>query len=101
MKKFDDSKVEKLLKSFDKYNNDTDPATEAKIVVACLKTWQNHSEANRPDLTFFTKNYKGNYDAFEKAMLNSIFISKENFEKFVNKPARGRKSLLRGTAWRQ
>ena len=87
VKKFDDSKVEKLLKSFDKYNNDTDPATEAKIVVACLKTWQSHSEANRPDLTFFTKNYKGNYDAFEKAMLNSIFISKDNFEKFVKKPS--------------
>jgi len=87
VKKFEDSKIEKLLKAFDKYNNDTDPATEAKIVVACLKTWQSHPEANRPDLTFFTKNYKGNYDAFEKAMLNSIFVSKENFEKFVNKPS--------------
>ena len=86
-KKFDSEKVERLLKAFDKYNNDTDPATEAKIVVAALKTWNKHSEANRPDLTFFTKNFKGNYDAFEKALLNSIFISKDNFEKFVNAPS--------------
>ena len=86
-KKFDSEKVERLLKAFDKYNNDTDPATEAKIVVAALKTWNKHSEANRPDLAFFTKNFKGNYDAFEKALLNSIFISKDNFEKFVNAPS--------------
>ncbi len=86
-KKFDDSKVEKLLKSFDNYNNDTDPATEAKIVVASLKTWAKHDEHNRPDLTFFAKTYKNNYDAFEKAMLKSIFISKENFEKFVKAPS--------------
>ncbi len=86
-KKFDSEKIERLLKAFDKYNNDTDPATEAKIVVAALKTWNKHSEANRPDLTFFTKNFKGNYDAFEKALLNSIFISKDNFEKFVNAPS--------------
>ena len=86
-KKFDSEKVERLLKAFDKYNNDTDPVTEAKIVVAALKTWDKHSEANRPDLTFFAKNFKGNYDAFEKALLNSIFISKDNFEKFVNAPS--------------
>ncbi|MBP5205242.1 MAG: S46 family peptidase, partial [Bacteroidales bacterium] len=86
-KKFDDNKVEKLLKSFDNYNNDTDPATEAKIVVASLKTWAKHDEHNRPDLTFFAKTYKNNYDAFEKAMLKSIFISKENFEKFVKAPS--------------
>ena len=86
-KKFESDKVEKLLKAFDKYNDDTDPATEAKIIVAALQTWNKHTEANRPDLTFFTKNYKGNYDAFEKALLKSIFISKENFEKFVNAPS--------------
>ena len=86
-KKFDSEKVERLLKAFDKYNNDTDPATEAKIIVAALKTWNKHSEANRPDLTFFAKNFKGNYDAFEKALMNSIFISKDNFEKFVNAPS--------------
>lgn len=86
-KKFDDKTVEKLLKAFDNYNNDTDPATEAKIIVASLKTWNKHSEANRPDLTFFTKNFKGNYETFEKALLNSIFISRDNFEKFVKAPS--------------
>ncbi|MDY6347265.1 MAG: S46 family peptidase [Bacteroidales bacterium] len=86
-KKFDDKKVEKLLNSFDNYNSDTDPATEAKIIVASLKTWNKHSVANRPDLTFFTKNYKGDYAAFEKALRNSIFISKENFRNFVNSPS--------------
>ena len=86
-KKYDSEKVERLLKAFDKYNNDTDPATEAKIIVAALKTWNKHSEANRPDLTFFTKKYKGNYAAFEKALQNSIFISRDNFEKFVNAPS--------------
>ena len=86
-KKYEDSKVERLLKAFDNYNNDTDPATEAKIIVAAMKTWNKHSEANRPDLTFFTKNFKGNYAAFEKALQNSIFISKDNFEKFVKAPS--------------
>ena len=86
-KKFGDSKVEKLLKSFDNFNNDTDPATEAKIIVAALSTWKNFPEANRPDLSFFTKNYKGNNDAFEKALLKSIFISKDNFEQFLRKPS--------------
>lgn len=86
-KKYESDKIERLLKAFDKYNNDTDPATEAKIIVAALKTWNKHSEANRPDLTFFTKNFKGNYAAFEKALQNSIFISKDNFEKFVNAPS--------------
>ncbi len=86
-KGYDDSKAEKLLKTFAAQNDDTDPATEAKIIVASLKTWEKYAESNRPDLTFFTKNYKGNYDAYEKALLNSIFISKENFEKFVKKPS--------------
>jgi hypothetical protein len=86
-KGYDDSKIEKLLKSFDAQNEDTDPATEAKIIVASLKTWEKCAENNRPDLTFFTKNYKGNYDAYEKALLNSIFISKDNFEKFLKKPS--------------
>ena len=52
-----------------------------------MKTWNKHSEANRPDMTFFTKNFKGSYVAFEKALQNSIFISKDNFEKFVNAPS--------------
>jgi hypothetical protein len=86
-KKYDDSKIEKMLKTFDSQNDDTDPATEAKIIVASLKTWEKYSENYRPDLTFFTKNYKGNYDAFEKALRNSIFISKENFEKFLKAPS--------------
>ncbi|MBP5206521.1 MAG: S46 family peptidase, partial [Bacteroidales bacterium] len=86
-KGFDESKVEKMLKGFDTQNEDTDPATEAKIIVASLKTWEKYPESYRPDLTFFTKNYKGNYDAFEKALRNSIFISRENFEKFLQKPS--------------
>ena len=86
-KGFDDSKVERLLKMFDNYNNDTDPATEAKIIVAALKTWEKYDESNRPNLEFFTKNFKGNYAAFEKALGNSIFISKDNFEKFVKSPS--------------
>ncbi|MBO7630440.1 MAG: S46 family peptidase, partial [Bacteroidales bacterium] len=86
-KGFDESKVEKMLKGFDTQNEDTDPATEAKIIVASLKTWEKYPESYRPDLTFFAKNYKGNYDAFEKALRNSIFISRENFEKFLQKPS--------------
>ena len=86
-KGFDESKVEKMLKSFDAQNEDTDPATEAKIIVASLKTWEKYPESYRPDLTFFAKNYKGNYAAFEKALNNSIFISRENFEKFLQKPS--------------
>jgi hypothetical protein len=86
-KGYDASKVEKMLKTFDTQNDDTDPATEAKIIVASLKTWEKYPENYRPDLTFFTKNFKGNYDAFEKALLNSIFISRDNFEKFLQKPS--------------
>ena len=86
-KGYDQSKVEKLLKTFGAQNEDTDPATEAKIIVASLKTWDKYAENNRPDLTFFTKNYKGNYDVYEKALRNSIFISKENFENFLKKPS--------------
>ena len=86
-KGFDDGKKEKLLKTFDAQNEDTDPATEAKIIVASLKTWEKYPESYRPDLTFFTKNYNGNYDAFEKALRNSIFISRENLEKFLQKPS--------------
>ncbi|MBR4787244.1 MAG: S46 family peptidase [Bacteroidales bacterium] len=86
-KGFDDSKVERFLKMFDNYNDDTDPATEAKIIVAALKTWEKYDENNRPNLEFFTKNFKGNYAAFEKALGNSIFISKDNFEKFVKSPS--------------
>lgn len=86
-KAYDDAKVKKLLASFDNYNNDTDPATEAKIIVASLKTWNKQNLANRPDLTFFTKNFKGDYANFENALQKSIFISKDNFEKFVNAPS--------------
>lgn len=97
-KKFDEAKVNKLLEMFDKYNNDTDPATEAKVIVASLKTWEKYGEANCPDLTFFKKNYKGNYDVFEKALLKSHFITKENFAKFLKSPSE--KALESDAAYR-
>jgi len=87
-KGYSEAKLKALKASYDKYCEDKDPQTEAKIIMSTLKIWNNLPESYRPDIKgMLAKSYKGSEANFEKALQNSIFISKENFEKFLNKPS--------------
>ena len=87
-KAFDANVIEKLSAAYKSGCDDKDMNTEIKIIMATLKIWNNVSESKRPDLnTMFAKYFKGSKENFEKALANSIFISQENFDNFLNHPS--------------
>ncbi len=86
-KGFTPEKIETLMKTYEKNLGNKDKATEIDIIMATLKTWERLPVDKRPDIDgFLAKNFKGSKENFKNALANSIFISKENFEKFVKKP---------------
>ncbi len=87
-KSFSDQKIQKLLAAYENVNSDKDIATEIKIIMATMKIWNNIPESYRPDLNgMLAQHFKGSEANFEKALSNSIFISKENLENFLKKPS--------------
>ena len=86
-KGFTPEKIETLMKTYEKNLGNKDKATEIDIIMATLKTWERLPVDKRPDIDgFLNKSFKGSKENFKNALANSIFISKENFEKFVKKP---------------
>lgn len=77
--------------AFEKWNNkDYDSALDRKIAKALIRYYKEQIPADaRP--SFFRvidKEYKGNEDAYVEAIfVNSIYGSKENFDKFASKPS--------------
>ncbi|MCQ2270225.1 MAG: S46 family peptidase [Bacteroidales bacterium] len=87
-KAFTEEKITKILETYEKAINDKDVNTEIKIILATLKAWNNVPAEKRPDMqTIINKYYKGNQEVFEAAIANSIFISKDNLEKYLRKPS--------------
>ena len=86
-KGFSPEKIEALLKVYDKNMDNKDIPTEIDVIMATLKTWERLPADKQPDIQgFLTSGFKGSKDNFKNALSNSIFISKENFEKYINKP---------------
>ncbi len=92
-KSFEASKIEKILAVYDKYNADKDLNTELDVIMASMDIWKNVPESYRPDFSGLLGSVKGNKAALREAMSKSIFISKENLEKFLKKPSN--KALLK------
>ena len=87
-KAYKDVKIDQLKKGYKGYWDDKDPQTEAKIIMATMDAFHGVPESYRPEVTaMLNKYYKGSRDNFEKALANSIFISPENFEAFLQKPS--------------
>ncbi len=86
--KYSQEKIDKLLSEYRKLMENTDPATEAKLVEASLKLWKELPQDIRPDIQpYIDKNYKGDEVAFSKAIVNqSIYGSEANFKKFLENP---------------
>ena len=89
-KKFDEETIKKVLALYETDMQNADPATEFKILMATLETWEKLAASsnmyNIPDSITNTY-FKGDRAAFEKALTNSIFISKDNLEKYMRKPS--------------
>ncbi len=86
-KGFSQEKIDALLKVYDKNMDNKDVATEIDVIMATLKTWERLPADKQPDIQgFLDKSFKGSKENFKNALANSIFICKENFEKFINKP---------------
>jgi Peptidase S46. len=85
-KGFTPEKIEALMKVYDKHMGNKDIATEVDVIMATLQTWDRLPADKRPDINGLLKGYKGSKENFKSALANSIFICKENFEKFLNKP---------------
>ena len=86
-KGFSAEKIEALLKVYDKNMNNKDIPTEIDIIMATLKTWERLPADKQPDIQgFLATGFKGSKENFKNALANSIFITKENFEKYLNKP---------------
>ena len=86
-KGFSPEKIEALLKVYDKNMDNKDIPTEIDVIMATLKTWERLPADKQPDIQgFLSTGFKGSKDNFKNALANSIFISKENFEKYLNKP---------------
>ena len=87
-KSFSEEKIAKVLEQYEKGVNDKDVNTEVKVILATLKTWERLPADKQPDIQgIVDKYYKGNRAAFEAAIANSIFVSKENLEKYMRKPS--------------
>ncbi|MBP5205307.1 MAG: S46 family peptidase [Bacteroidales bacterium] len=86
-KGFSPEKIEALLKVYDKNMDNKDIPTEIDVIMATLKTWERLPADKQPDIQgFLATGFKGSKENFKNALSNSIFISKENFEKYLNKP---------------
>ena len=86
-KGFSAEKIEALLKVYDKNMNNKDVPTEIDVIMATLKTWERLPADKQPDIQgFLATGFKGSKENFKNALANSIFITKENFEKYLNKP---------------
>jgi hypothetical protein len=86
-KAYTESKLEQLRKGYKGYWDDKDPQTEAKIIMATMNAFNGVPESYRPDFNeMLTKYYKGSKENYAQALANSIFISPENFEAFLQKP---------------
>ena len=86
-KGFSPEKIEALLKVYDKNMDNKDIPTEIDVIMATLKTWERLPADKQPDIQgFLSTGFKGSKENFKNALSNSIFISKENFEKYLNKP---------------
>lgn len=87
-KTFDANKIEKILAVFDKNCSNKDVNTEIDIIMASMKIWNNVPESYRPNIKgMLDKNFKGSCDNFKAAVSKSIFISRDNFENYLNKPS--------------
>ena len=89
-KSFSEGKIAKVMEMYEEGMKDVDFNTEMKVFMATFQTWKNLSKTNhQPDIqdSIVNQYFKGNQAAFEKAIENSIFISKENLEKFMHKPS--------------
>ncbi|MDL2311395.1 S46 family peptidase [Bacteroidales bacterium OttesenSCG-928-B11] len=83
-----DEKKTKLLGFYQQIAGSLDQGVEAKLIEASFQLWEKLPEGNRPDLSFLKK-YKNDPAIFAKACVEkSIFGSKENFEKYLNKPSK-------------
>lgn len=86
-KNFSDKKIDALLAVYDKNCSNKDKQTEIDVIMATMKTWKRLPADKQPNFDeFLTKMYKGNCENFKKALSNSIFISRENFENYLRKP---------------
>ncbi|MCQ2272629.1 MAG: S46 family peptidase [Bacteroidales bacterium] len=86
-KSFSEEKIAKVLAQYDKALANKDVNTEIKTILATFKTWERLPEGKRVDVQgIVNKYFKGNQDAFENAVANSIFVSHENLEKYLRKP---------------
>ena len=89
-KSFDDAAKEKLLNSYRKLMEDTDPATEQGIIEAALKLWKTVPKGYRLDelFAYMNKAFKGDEKAFAAAIVSkSIYGSEDNLKKFLDKPS--------------
>lgn len=87
-KSIDPSKIDKIMEVYDKQRDNKDVNTEVKIIMASLKIWKSLPAEYQPDIQgFINKYYKGSYEKFEQALHNSIFMSKENLTKYLDKPS--------------
>ncbi len=87
-KSFSDTKKEALLGVYDKYADNKDIQTEIDIIMATFQTWKRLPEDKQPNVSeFLDKKYKGSLDNFKSALESSFFISRENFNNFINKPS--------------
>lgn len=87
-KEFKGVKIESMLKLYDKNCGNKDKNTEIKVIMSTLNIWDRVKAEYAPDIQgMLNKNFKGSRDNFEKALQNSIFISRENFADFLNHPS--------------
>ena len=87
-KPFTEEQIENYLKMYEKLYGDKDVNTEIKIIMASMDVWNNVPADKRPNIQgMLDKNFKKSKANFKNALANSIFISKENFEKYLRKPS--------------
>ncbi len=87
-KPFTEEQITNYLKMYEGLHGDKDVNTEIKIIMASMDVWNNVPADKQPAIqAMLAKNFKGSKANFKNALANSIFISKENFEKYLRKPS--------------
>ena len=87
-KPFTEEQIASYLKMYEGLYGDKDVNTEIKIIMATMDVWNSVPADKRPAIqAMLAKNFKGSKANFKNALANSIFISKENFEKYLRKPS--------------
>ena len=87
-KPFTEEQIASYLKMYEGLYGDKDVNTEIKIIMATMDVWNSVPADKRPAIqAMLAKNFKGSKANFKNALTNSIFISKENFEKYLRKPS--------------